>query len=133
MSDDSFWADEADQACQNKCYSVLRLRNPENAMHALREIFPKGEANELNFVLFSTSGVHGSYVLIENLEKEPEDDPPWLTFLVVHPRIVCLRYGEVRLDSPEDFAYVKKLRASSLAAVAQIGVAETRPQEDLEL
>jgi hypothetical protein len=104
-------------------YSVHKLPGGrETAMAALRELFPDGEANELNFVLFSTSGVHGTYCTIESCEAGEVRD---VTFLVVQPRIVALRYGNVMPLSPEDFAFLKKLRASSMKAVLTYGVKAT--------
>ena len=50
-------------------YSVLRLSGGEGGMGALRAMFPNAVATEMNFVLFSTSGIHGSYELIEDAEK----------------------------------------------------------------
>jgi hypothetical protein len=122
-------------------YSVWHLdsnngkTDSEIGMDSLRRWFPAGEANDMNFVLFSTSGIHGTYTTIEDIESgllkygddfEPEDDWPedWhgkdLTALIVQPRIVCLRCGNVRVRLV-DIPYLKKLRASSLAAVATIG------------
>lgn len=107
---------------------------PYNGMRGLREMFPDGEANELNFVLFSTSGVHGSYGTIEdaeadfargNKDEDGDDTTPTVTFLVVHPRIVTLRYGNCEPQNAEDFAYLKKLRESSWKAVQMIGRAES--------
>jgi hypothetical protein len=97
-----------------------------HGMGALRHVFPDGEANDLNFCLFSTSGVHGSYTTIEKAEKafNKKTREEWefeVTFLIVHPRLVCLRYGNCTPQSAEDFAYIKKLRESSLKAVAKIG------------
>ena len=43
-------------------YSVLQLAG--DGMEALRQLFPDGEANDLNAVLFSTSGVHGTFVMV---------------------------------------------------------------------
>ena len=101
-------------------YSVHRLIGGRGtAMEALRELFPEGEANDLNFVLFSTSGVHGTYCTIEACEAGDTKD---VTFLVIQPRIVALRYGNVEPKTPEDFAFLKKLRASSMKAVATSGV-----------
>jgi hypothetical protein len=95
-------------------YSVHRLRGGEGGMEALRQMFPDGEANDLNFVLFSTSGIHGSYCTIEDCEAGDVHD---LTFLVIQPRIVALRYGNCEPKTPEDFAFLKKLRATSLQAI----------------
>lgn len=109
----------------------------------LRRFFPDGEADEMNFVLFSTSGVHGTYRTIEDAEariplwREGKPDPedpdgeapsqPDVTFLLVHPRIVCLRYGNVLVSSQEDIDFLKKLRASSWAAVQKIGAPDPAP------
>ena len=102
-----------------------------SGMEALRDMFPKGIANELNAVLFSTSGVHGSYFTIEEIEtwdEETEESPrPSLTFLVIQPRTVTLRYGECEPESPEDFAFLKRLRQSSWAALLGIGWDARKP------
>jgi hypothetical protein len=112
-------------------------------IESLKALFPNGEANDLNFVLFSTSGVHGTYTTLEDIEEsikkygfespsdevyETSDDYhyPEVTVLVVHPRVVALRYGCCKIDSLEDLEYLKKLRASSTAVVQQIGYNETR-------
>jgi len=72
-----------------------------DGMKALRTIFENGEADNLQFCLFSTSGVHGCYTSIEEVEDHVmngavDDDgygPDSVTFLIVQPRLVCLRYG----------------------------------------
>lgn len=99
-----------------------------SGMDALRRIFPDASAvNEMNVVLFSTSGVHGSYTTIEDLEKvwaESDEDEPEatrsLTFLVLMPRIVFTGYGQCYPKTPEDFSYLKSLRAASAAALAEM-------------
>lgn len=122
-------------------YSVWHLDSnrgrpdPDIGMESLKRLFPDGTANDLNFVLFSTSGVHGCYTTIEQIEAglerygddfDPGDDWPadWsgdtLTVLVVQPRIVCLRCGNVRVRKA-DIAWLKGLRASSQDAVMLIG------------
>jgi len=93
-------------------------------MEALRALFPDGKADEMNFVLFSTSGVHGSYRTIEDVEESEELDK--ITFLIIQPRLLCMRYGNVTPKNAEDFAFLKRLRASSLEAVSTIGI-EARP------
>lgn len=101
-------------------YSVIRLAS-DNGMDALREIFPNAEANDMNFVIFSTSGVHGSYNTIEDAEKflKSEDDESnnEVTFLIVHPRLVTLRYSVCNPENQDDIDYLKKLRESSKKAV----------------
>lgn len=111
----------------NPYYSVLGLTG--DGMEALRQLFPDGEANDLNAVLFSTSGVHGTYCLIEaveeDMQREVRDGPRDVTFVVIQPRIVCMRYGCAEPRTADDIAFLKKLRASSLRALATIGVPQS--------
>ncbi|WP_300747620.1 hypothetical protein [Pseudomonas sp.] len=115
-------------------YNIFGTKGPDEAMDFLRLYFPDGEANELNFVLFSTSGVHGLYTTLEEewasigkpYEFQEDGDPEIkregeVTFLLVQPRIVGMTYGNARLSTSEDFEFLKKLRASSWAAVHKIG------------
>lgn len=107
--------------------------DPEIGMQSLREAFPdEKKINHANFVFFSTSGVHGSYIELEDIESslrkygddfDPGDDEPadWrrphLTVLIVQTRIVCLRFGNVRVRLA-DIPYLKKIRKASKKAVA---------------
>lgn len=104
-------------------YSVLALTG--DGMAALRELFPEGEADELNAVLFSTSGVHGTYCTIEDVEEDMRrvvrDGPRDVTFCVIQPRIVCMRYGTAEPRTDADIAFLKKLRDSSHRALSKIG------------
>lgn len=105
-------------------YSVLRLNENSNGMDLLKSSFPNGEVNSLNFVLFSTSGVHGSYFTIEEVEEEPineENEKNSVTFLIINPRIVCLRYGVCYPESKEDFEFLKILRQNSMNVISTIG------------
>lgn len=106
-------------------YSILRLINGERGMEALRGMFPDGIADDLNFVLFSTSGVHGTYATIEEAESREFPD---VTFVIVHPRLVCMRYGECRAKTEDDFEFLKKLRESSHKVASGIGM-PTPPAE----
>lgn len=107
-------------------YSVFRQRLSVPGMDALREIFPKAKADEMNFVLFSTSGVHGTYQTIEEEEAEPGTG---ITFLVVHPRMVTLRYGIAHPKTPDDFHFLRCLRHSSMQAVQTIGMPPNEKKE----
>lgn len=110
----------------------------------LRKMFgDPPQADEMNFALFSTSGVHGSYTTIEAIEEslvkygpdpafmddgheaEIPDDyvVPSLTVGVYHPRIIGVGYGNVRVVL-EDVPFLKALRQSSWDAVQRIGRAE---------
>jgi hypothetical protein len=101
-------------------YTTMGLERGADGMEALRGMFPEGEADEMNLCLFSTSGVHGTYTTIEEVEAKEEgcDD---VTFVIVQPRIVCIRFGNATPVTPEDFAYLKKLRESSWKAALSIG------------
>lgn len=117
-------------------YSVLCLRRERgvSGMDALRAMFPNGEADDMNAVLFSTSGIHGTYSTIEEAEawvlrgerdEYGDEGPDDVTFLIVQPRIVCLRYGVCEPKTAEDFAFLRKLRTSSHGALASIGAQRT--------
>lgn len=102
----------------------------QTGMDGLRQMFPDGKADDLNFCLFSTSGIHGSYSTIEEAEhviehgfhdEDGEPSTPEVTFLIVHPRIVCLRYGNCHPQTTGDIAFLKKLRQASWEAVQLIG------------
>lgn len=106
-------------------YSIMRLNRGEGGMDALRGMFPDAKADNLNFVLFSTSGVHGTYNTIEEAEKRINGDKEHITevtFLIVHPRLVALRYGVCNPETPSDIDFLKALRSSSQSAVSNIGV-----------
>lgn len=112
-----------DKSCPDSAhYSVMKC--VVNEMTALREMFPDAKADNLNFVLFSTSGVHGTYMTIEDAEKEGTD----VTFVIVHPRLVSMRYGNVQPETPDDWTFLKTLRQSSWDVVKQIG-SVTQPQQ----
>jgi hypothetical protein len=105
-------------ACENK-----------DGMDALREFFVGG-ANSMNVCVFSTSGVHGTYSTIEYAEMclvngcKDEDDnaiTPQVTFLVIQPRICCVRYGNCEPKTTDDIAFLKTLRQQSWDALLTIG------------
>lgn len=109
-------------------YNNFGCKNADG-MRALREMFVGGP-DEMNFVLFSTSGVHGSYSTIEDAEEmmargnkyeDGEEGIPEVTFLIVHPRICTLRHGNCQPKTAEDISFLKALRSSSWEAVQAIG------------
>jgi len=76
----------------------------------------------MNLCLFSTSGVHGSYMTIEEFEEEmilsseitnEEESTPEITFLIICPRTVTLYYGNCCPKTQEDIEYLKRLRQLS--------------------
>lgn len=115
-------------------YNSFYIKNGKG-MAALRAMFEDGEANEYNLVLFSTSGVHGSYTTIEQIEEglkkygdEPDFGDEWpddwcgndLTVLIIQPRICTLRHGNAQVTLA-DIPFLKKLRASSQREFCKIG------------
>jgi len=89
----------------------------------VRAVFA-GETNfNLNWVFISTSGVHGSTTTLDELEAAwdlQEDHNDFLghhiTILIVHPRLVVMRYGEIEI-SREDIPWLRDLVAKTLDAV----------------
>lgn len=118
-------------------YNSFYIKNGKG-MEALRLFFPDGEANEFNLALFSTSGVHGTYTTIEEIEaglKRYGDDADFpegwpddyhgktLTVLIVQPRICTMRHGTAEV-ALADIAFLKKLRESSRKEFCKIGQSE---------
>jgi hypothetical protein len=112
-------------------YNTFKVHSA-SAMKVLRDYFPDGKCNALNFVLFSTSGIHGTYTTLDEIETslrkygdrelaEDEDLPddyhcPDLTFVIVQSRLVTMRYGEVAVTL-SDIPFLRGLADSALAAV----------------
>jgi hypothetical protein len=104
-------------------YSILKLEG--DGMEALRQMFPTATADYMNFVIFSTSGIHGHCGTIEEAEAELNSDirdddeeiEPSVTFLIVKPRIVTLQYGNCRPQDQDDIDFLKELRKTSKAAM----------------
>lgn len=112
----NFWEDVS--GTDKSDYGTWKLLDKKGGLDALKALFPEAEADGMNFVLFSTSGVHGSHRTIEQEQKEGGDG---VTFMVVQPRIVLTRYGVAYPKSDEDFTFLKKLRATSWKAMTEVG------------
>ena len=129
--------DGARTSVQNKegaHYNTYATRDQDSALAFLRECFPNAKSiNAMNFVLFSTSGIHGSYKTIEevdadiieygDVEREDDDDRPsrYVTYLLVQPRIVSMTYGNCACRTLADVKFLKQLRRWSWKAVEKIG------------
>jgi hypothetical protein len=96
-----------------------------HSVEDLKSLFPDGKANDLNWCLFSTSGVHGSnfgldeieYSLRNKLDERHIDYcPPKLTVLVIKPRLVSLGYGDLEI-SLSDITFLRCLVNSSLEEI----------------
>lgn len=102
-------------------YNQFKCTNEADGMIALRTFFPYAKADTGNFCLFSTSGTHGSYLSIEDVENHLPDEPLSVTFVIVQPRIINMSYGNCLPRTVDDFVFLKKLRQSSWDIVQQIG------------
>lgn len=110
----------------------------ENGMDFLRTFFDKNKPNQLGFVLFSTSGVHGSYSTIEDAEAWLRENKTkehidyfgnWgvgnsVTFLIIQPRIVGTIYGNCLPETQGDIDFLKQLRQDSWDVVKTIGASD---------
>ncbi|MFG6669385.1 hypothetical protein ACGYLS_02925 [Bacillus subtilis] len=94
-------------------YENQKLENIEH----LKRIFPDGEANELNWCVLSTSGVHGLYRTLDDIENS-DDEHSSITVLVIMPRIVSMLWGHIDITK-EDIPYLRKLTNSSLRYIQE--------------
>ena len=116
---------------QDTRWAVTHIKD-EDGMSILKSNFPDGEANGMNFVLFSTSGVHGSYTTMEEIELAfpnagtlPDGEYlRLLTFVIIRPRVLSLLYGNCEPMELGDFVFLRKLRQSSWDAILTVGKAE---------
>lgn len=104
-------------------------------MESFKAFMEGADLNSETFVLYSTSGVHGSYTSLEDIEAslekfgdmpidfgdEPEPDGyrnPDLTVLIIQPRLVCMRCGNVRVTKA-DIPFLKQIRDLTKEVVVQ--------------
>jgi len=104
-------------------------KNFENlkTIEDIKKHFPDGKCNEMNLFMASTSGVHGSYTTLDDIQKcydkgcnceeydgfEGHDFT--LTVMIFHPRLVCIKYGNIEV-AEKDIPYLRGLVASSVDA-----------------
>lgn len=121
-------------------YTVNRATT--KTIEPIKALFPSTDVNEMNVVLFSTNGTHGTATTIEEFEEafkilrgdsvgtqitvddiEEADSvvENGITYLIVQPRIVKTFYGVCIPSSLDEIEYLKKLRDSSKAVLSRIG------------
>lgn len=78
---------------------------------------------ELNWLFLSTSGVHGTYITLDEIEEtwdlDEEDDANYgryITILIVHPRICVIRYGNLEIQK-NDIPYLRECVEKTIKAV----------------
>lgn len=80
--------------------------------------FPDGKADARNWFVASTSGVHGTYDTLDDIEYGKDGHfPTHLTVLIIHPRTVVLKFGVIEVHQ-DDIAYLRGLIGSTLGAIA---------------
>lgn len=102
-------------------YEVKQMKSIED----VREIFDDLDdiSWDMNWLFLSTSGVHGSYISLDDLESWDETEegyewPRFITILIVHPRLVVIRYGEI-LIQPEDVPYLRECVKRTIEAITK--------------
>jgi hypothetical protein len=92
----------------------------------LHTMFPNGQVDEMNLILFSTSGTHGTPITIEDSEKEFNETgfAHTITFNIIKPRQVFMIYGDVLPTCQEDFDFLKDIRRKSSQIFSKIGFPE---------
>ena len=100
-------------------------------MSFLYDFFEREGPNDLNFILFSTSGISGSYATIEDAEaylREEDENDEYdsdnlikITFIIISPRTVTICCGNCMPIDLNDIEFLKKLRIESHSAISKIG------------
>lgn len=100
-------------------YKVQQLESLDH----LKEIFKNG-ADELNWLVASTSGIHGGYTKLDDIEQtwelDPEDEKSngkHITLLVIQPRLCVLKYGEIQIHDKEDIKWLRGIISQSIEMI----------------
>lgn len=76
------------------------------------DMFPNG-VDYLNWLLLSTSGIHGSYQTLDDWTPES----PKITMLAICPRILRMTFGDVEV-SEKQIPILRRLVSETLEAIA---------------
>lgn len=105
-------------------YEIQEIRS----MRDVKESFPGGKADRLNWIFCSTAGRHGSYKTLDEIENiirgkdektRPFDNGKYTaTILIVHPRLCIMKYGEIQVGL-SDISLLRRLIASSLEEISK--------------
>jgi len=113
--------------CDHGGHYTIYAHDEDHAMEDIKRVFPTGKANDMNWFIASTSGVHGTYETLDdieeqlknpNIEEYGEDYIPTLTFQIIMPRMVCVSYGNVQVKNQDDVDYLRGLISSTVNAIA---------------
>lgn len=94
-------------------YSVDNLKD----FSEIELIFADGP-DEMNWIFLSTSGVHGSYETLDDVEANWDSEGGnYITVLAIHPRMVWSRYGHIEIPKKSDIQWLRQMATESLEAV----------------
>jgi hypothetical protein len=119
-------------------YTINDVKGPDT-LDFIRSFFANGP-DELNWLFLATSGVHGSYLNLDELEaawdspqhalaegfiEDLAEHEKWrageceITFTIFCPRMVKSYYGNALIRSKEDFAWLRDAVRKTAAAIAE--------------
>ena len=113
----------------------------KQGMDQIHSIFDNMTADEysMNWLFLSTSGIHGNYTTLDDIQdwyddpdsfnasdwlsdtNKPEDIIPFITVLIVQPRLVNMLYGHIRITE-EDIPYLRDCNKRTLEIINCLGV-----------
>lgn len=119
-------------------YNTYALKDESRGVEFLKSYFDDGEGcNDMNMVFLATSGIHGSYITLDDVQEWLEAHPgasfeswdggeggeeeswPTVTFLLVQPRIVGMTYGNAVVRTLEEVAWLRWLAHTTVGGVAK--------------
>ncbi|MCY4584281.1 MAG: hypothetical protein OXE50_16025 [Chloroflexi bacterium] len=99
-------------------YSTTEILDTNDKMWStIKSIFPDNRADKMNWLLCSTSGIHGSYTTLDEIEKDPafSEYPKFITILIIQPRRCHLFYtGELEIRDNKDITWLRNMIESSI-------------------
>lgn len=105
-------------------YEVQEIRS----MRDVKESFPNGVADHLNWLFCSTAGRHGTYKTLDEVESiirgqdektRPFDNGKYTaTVMIVHPRLCIVKYGEIQVGL-SDLTFLRRLVRTTLEEVTK--------------
>lgn len=69
-----------------------------------------------NWLFLSTSGVHGWYTTLADIEGKL-DEEPYITFLILAPRLCRIAYGNVPINDANDITWLEQVVGQSLKGI----------------
>ena len=112
-----------------KHYRVIKIDGtPDQQWDTIKNIFADGP-DDMNWVIGSTSGIHGTYNSLDSIEKDWDEAAAhprhenhhqrYFTLLVIHPRMVCLVYGHIFMRTLEDVKWMRQAITHSLIHIRE--------------